>query len=78
MIDSQKLNGFDINELLTYFNATNAICTRLENKLRPLYNSTIREEQEKFLALNKEFQEIDFYRNAIMSVMKSKIINNLS
>lgn len=77
MINTEKINKLNLKDLLLYFKASDEICSKLERKLNPLYNSTRKDEQDRFIKINNEYQKIDSYRNAIMEAMKTKIKENL-
>ena len=77
MINTEKINKLNLKDLLLYFQASDEICSKLERKLNPLYNSTRKDEQDRFIKINNEYQKIDSYRNAIMEAMKIKIKEKL-
>lgn len=77
MINTEKINKLNLKDLLLYFQASDEICSKLERKLSPLYNSTRKDEQDRFIKINNEYQKIDSYRNAIMEAMKIKIKEKL-
>ena len=78
MIDKEKINNMSLEEILLYFNASDAFCKSIEKKITPLYNSTTRDEQEKFLQLKSEHQRIDYFRNELLNEISDKIETNLS
>lgn len=77
MINTEKISKMSLKDLMLYFQATDEICKKAERSLNPLYNSTRKDEQEKFAKINKEYQEIDSYRRVLIEAMKIKIKENL-
>ena len=72
MLDYNNIIKMPIKELLVYYNSLNSICSNYETELKPLFNSHVPSEQQKWNSITNDLQKARTYRNIVLNAMKEK------
>lgn len=77
MLKYEIIREMPLAELLDYYNALNAICTRYDHELQPLYNSPNQKDRLKWVEINNEYQHAKMYYDVVLNALKYKTYNGL-
>lgn len=76
-MDYAKLMEMPLAQLLEYYNALNAVCSRYEFEIKPYFNSQNPNEQLKWMEINDKLVKAKTYRNVVLTIMQDKSFNEL-